>query len=330
MGTPAVVSPASASVTLRARRRALVLRVLQILGLAAAVVLAVGAIATHGFFSVNNLQAILGSTTFVGMIAVGMTIIMISGSFVSLSLGTTATVCAMFFVYATQFGVVAAILMALLLGCIIGLIQGLAIGGWAANPIILTIAAGGIQQGVTVAVTSGTTITPTSDSYQFLNDTLLGVPLGFYILLVLVGLAEVFMRRTRFGREIYLTGESRSAARAAGFPLAAIGGRVFAIAGACAALAGIMLGAFIHSASLLLNNGTLNYDAIAAALVGGTAIGGGHGSVWRALVGALVIATITDLLLLSGYSTGVQILLKGLIVTGMVVALHLSSNRESR
>ena len=216
--TPAAITPSSASATLRARRRALALRLLQILGLAAALVLAVGAITTQGFFSVNNLQAILGSTTFVGMVAVGMTIIMISGSFVSLSLATTATVTAMFFVYALQFGVVAAILMALALGSIIGLVQGLAIGGWAANPIILTIAAGGIQQGVTVAVSSGATITPTSDSYEFLNDTLLGVPLGFYILLALVGLAEVFMRRTRFGREIYLAGGEQVRGACGRFP----------------------------------------------------------------------------------------------------------------
>ena len=328
MASPLTAPPASVSV--RSQRRVLVLRLLQAVGAAAALVLVLGAATTQGFVSVNNFQAILGSTTFVGMVAVGMTIIMISGSFVSLSLGTTATVTAMSFVYALQFGLVAAILAALTLGCMIGLIQGLAIGAWAANPIILTIAAGGIQQGVTVAVSGGATITPGSDSYEVLNGTLLGVPLGFYLLLALVGGAELFMRQTRFGREIYLTGGSRPAARAAGLPLGAIGGRVFAIAGICAALAGVMLGAFNHSASLLLNNGTLNYDAIAAALVGGTAIAGGHGSVWRALVGALIIATVTDLLLLRGYGTGVQILLKGLIVTGMVVALHLSSGRAGK
>jgi len=112
-------------------------------------------------------------------------------------------------------------------------------------------------------------------------------------------------------------------------PLAAIGTRVFVIAGASAALAGIMLAAFNHSASLLLNRGTLNYDAIAAALIGGTAISGGKGAIWRALLGAIVIATVTDLVLLRGYSTGVQILIKGLIVVGFVVALHLRS-REDR
>ncbi len=314
----------------RARRQTLILRALQVLGAATALVLFVGMVTTDGFFTLQNFRAILSSTTFVGMVAVGMTIIMIHGSFVSLSLGTTATVAAMLFMFGLQFGIAAAVVMALALGCLIGLAQGLAVGAWAANPIILTIAAGGIQQGAASALSEGSSITPASNSYEFLNATHFGIPLGFYLLLALVVLAELFMRRTRVGRGIYLTGENRAAARAAGLPLGAIGGWVFAAAGTCAALAGIFLGALNHSASLALNSGTLNYDAIAAALVGGTAIAGGHGSVWRALVGALAIATITDLLLLRGYGTGIQILLKGVIVTGMVVALHLSSKRAAK
>jgi ribose/xylose/arabinose/galactoside ABC-type transport system permease subunit len=319
---------AAVSIPLKKGRRTLPLRLLQALGLAAAVILVLGAVTTSGFLSVENFRAILASTTFVGMVAVGMTVIMISGSFVSMSLGTTATVTAMFFVYALHLGVVPAILLTLAVGGVIGLIQGVAIGAWSANPIILTIAAGAIQEGLSVAISGGGTITPPSNSYTFLNKTPLGVPLGFYILVALVIVVELFMRRTRFGREIYLVGESRPAARAAALPLGAIGARVFCLAGASAALAGIMLGSFNHGASLLLNRGTLNYDAIAAALIGGTAISGGRGAVWRALGGAIVIAIVTDLVLLRGYSTGVQILIKGVIVMGFVVALHLQSGQE--
>jgi ribose transport system permease protein len=320
-----VPPPAPAPV---AGRQTIALRLLQGLGAAAAVVLLVAAVTTSGFLSVENFRAILASTTFVGMLAVGMTVIMISGSFVSMSLATTSTVAAMFFVYALHWGVAPAILLTLALGGVVGLIQGVAIGGWNANPIILTIAAGAIQEGLSVSISGGSTIVPKTDAYAFLNKTPLGVPLGFYVLVVLVVVVEVFMRRTRYGREIYLVGESRPAARAATLPLGAIGARVFCLAGASAALAGIMLGAFNHGASLLLNRGTLNYDAIAAALIGGTAISGGRGSVWRALLGAIVIAIVTDLVLLRGYSTGVQILIKGVIVMGFVVALHLQSRQD--
>jgi ribose/xylose/arabinose/galactoside ABC-type transport system permease subunit len=312
----------------RRRGRVASLRLLQAMGLAVAVLIIVAAVSTSGFLSWENAKAILASTTFVGMVAVGMTIIMISGSFVSMSLGTTATVTAMFFVFMLKAGVVVAILATLALGGVIGLVQGMAIGAWSANPIILTIAAGAIQEGVTVAISGGRTLSPPSMGYDFLNDTPLGVPLGFFLLLGLVAVVELFMRRTRFGREIFLVGESRAAARAAALPLGAIGGRVFLVAGVSAALAGIMLAAFNHGASLLLNRGTLNYDAIAAALIGGTAISGGRGAPWRALAGAIVIAIVTDLVLLRGYSTGIQILVKGIIVIGFVIALHLRTGER--
>jgi ribose/xylose/arabinose/galactoside ABC-type transport system permease subunit len=301
------------------------LRILQALGVLAAATFVLGAFTTPGFLSVENLHAILASTTFVGMTAVGMTVIMISGAFVSMSLGTTATIAAMCFIFTVKFGVVVALVLTILLGGLIGLAQGVMVGAWNANPIIVTIAAGAVQEGLSVAISGGQTLTPESDSYLFLNSTILGVPLGFYLLLALVLATEWGMRRTRFGREIYMLGENRSAARAAALPLGAIGARVFCFAGLAAAFAGVMLAAFNHSASLLLNRGTLNYDAIAATLIGGTAISGGRGSIWRTLVGVLVIACITDLVLLRGYSTGTQILVKGLIMMAYVLAIHLNS-----
>jgi ribose/xylose/arabinose/galactoside ABC-type transport system permease subunit len=141
---------------------------------------------------------------------------------------------------------------------------------------------------------------------------------------------ELILRGTRLGREIYMLGESRAAARAAALPLGRIGASVFCLAGVTAALTGILLAAFNHSASLLLNRGTLNYDAIAATLIGGAAIAGGRGAVWRTLGGVIIIAFATDLVLLRGYSTGTQILLKGLVMMVFVLALHLRSKERRR
>ncbi len=92
------------------------LRALQVLGVIAVIVLLVGMFTTKGFFSAHNARAIVSSTGFVGIVAVGMTLIMISGAFVSLSLGTTAAVTAIFFVYTLKFGVGAAIVLTILLG----------------------------------------------------------------------------------------------------------------------------------------------------------------------------------------------------------------------
>lgn len=282
---------------------------------------------TPGFLTVANFRAILGSTTFVGFITVGMALIMISGSFVSMSLGTLATVTAIYFIFALQYGVVLAIVSTLALGGFLGWIQGYLVGAWDANPIIVTIAAGALFEGTSVALTAGHAMSPPSDDYLFLNRTPLGIPLGTFVLLGFVVAVELVLRRTRFGREVYMVGESRPAARAAAISLAKVGGVVFLIAGVAAALTGIFLASFNHSASLLLNRGTLNYDAIAATLIGGTAIAGGRGSVWRALLGVVLIAIITNLVLLRGYSLGAQIFFKGIIMLVFLLIIHLHSRK---
>ena len=101
-----------------------------------------------------------------------------------------------------------------------------------------------------------------------------------------------------------------------------------AVAGFCVAVTGVLVAGFAQNVNLQVA-GTYTFDAIAAILVGGSAVTGGWGSVGRTVIGALIIATVTDMLLLVGASTGMQILVKGLIVTMVVVLLHLS-RRERR
>ena len=284
---------------------------------------AFASLATPGFFTLGNLQAILTSTIFVGMVAVGMTLIMISGAFVSLALGTTATAAAMLYMAALPLGLPVAIFFTLVAALIIGAIQGIAIGGWNANSIIVTIAVAAVIEGVAVAASGGVTINPVGTGYRLLNERYLGLPAGFYVLIFLALIAELVLRYTRFGRMVYLMGDRRAAARVAALPLTAIGAGVFAFASVTAAFAGIFMGTFNHSASLLLSRGTLSYDAIAAVLIGGAAIGGGRGSVTRSMLGVIVIAVVSDLVLLQGYSLGVQIAIKGLVMTAFALAIHL-------
>ncbi|MBL8582045.1 MAG: ABC transporter permease, partial [Rhizobiaceae bacterium] len=236
-----------------------------------ALVLAVlvwAALTTPGFFTLGNAQAILTSTVFVGMVAVGMTLIMVSGSFVSLALATTTTISAMIFMACLSWGVLPAIIFTLLAATVLGAVQGVVIGGWNANPIIVTIAAAAIMEGVAVSMSQGVTINPVGLDYRVLNSLFFGLPLGVYVLAALVICVEAGMRLTAFGRMVYLVGDNRAAARAAALPLGRVGAGVFAIASMCAALAGVFMASFNHSASLLLSRGTLGYDAIAAVLIG--------------------------------------------------------------
>lgn len=303
--------------------------VLPILLVLMAIMLAWAALTTPGFFTLRNAQAILTSTIFVGMVATGMTLIMVSGSFVSLALGTTATVSAMTFMALLPLGVTVAFVLTLVVAALVGSLQGVIVGGWNANPIIVTIAAAAIMEGLAIAFSKGVTINPVSLDYRVLNERWFGLPVGFYVLLLLVICVEMTLRLTTFGRMIYLVGDNRAAARAAALPLTALGAGVFAIAGVCSALAGIFMATFNHSASLLLNRGTLGYDAIAAVLIGGTAIGGGRGTVLRTMVGVVVIAIVTDLVLLRGYSTGAQVAIKGLVMVAFALAVHISQENRA-
>jgi ribose/xylose/arabinose/galactoside ABC-type transport system permease subunit len=295
-----------------------------------AVVLVVMALTTTNFLTVSNVKAILNATAFVGIIAVGMTVIMLSGNLFSLSLGITTAVSAMVFLFALQAGIVVAIVVTLAFGAAIGAVQGLLIGSIGANAIIVTIGAGALQEGGAVWRADGPVFPPDGETSQnFLVSTVIGIPVPIIVLLVVAALGHWLMRRTRFGREVYLMGDNLHAARAAALPVVWLTAGAFAIAGACAAISGVLVGAFNKNASLLVS-GTFTFDAIAAALVGGSAVTGGRGSVARTVIGAIVIATISDMLLLRGYSTGVQLLVKGIVVFLVVILLHINSREATR
>ncbi|XRQ09041.1 ABC transporter permease [Actinomadura welshii] len=299
-------------------------------GAAVLVVLTVAVAATTPrFFTPDNARAILASTAFVGITAVGATLVMISGSMVSLAVSQTATVVAMAFLGTQQLGLPAALVIALAAGVVLTAAQGAVIGYWDANPIVLTIAAGFALGGAATWFSGGTTVYPRTRAFDALNATLLGLPLAVYVLLAVAVLAEWTLRRTTAGRGMYLVGENRAAARAAGLPVGRLTVAAWAFFGVCIALTGVFLASFTTSATVTLG-GTLSLDAIAAVLLGGTAIAGGRGSALQTLGGAVLISVISDVLLLRGFSTGVQILVKGLLVLAVVVIVHLRATRGRR
>ncbi len=227
----------------------------------------------------------------------------------------------MIFLAALDRGVVVALVIAVVAAAFVQAFQGFVIGAWEANPIIVTIGAGSLQIAAATMLTDGSSIQApaggTSD--EFLADTFLGIPFGGYLLAVVAVLVHLLMTRTRWGQVLFLTGQSRRAAYAASLPVTATIVIGFAIAGACVAFAGLLQAAALGTASIG-DQSTLTFDAVAAAVVGGTAIVGGRGSIPRTMVGVLVIATVSDLLLLRGYSAGVQLLTSGLLVMTFVLA----------
>lgn len=284
----------------------------------AAVAVLVLAATTERFLTWDNAKAILSSASVVGILALGLTFITLVGSMVSLAVGPTAVVSAMAFLSVLNLGLLPALAIAAVAGAVITGLQGALAGAWNANPVILTIGAGFLINGFAEKASGGTMVRPAGGGFARLNETPLGLPLGVYVMVALALVFQYILRRTVLGRQIVLVGENRAAARAAGLPIARVTIAAFALAGLAFALAGAFLGAFNMGASSNLQ-GTLTFDAIAAVLVGGTAISGGHGSALRTLGGALAVAAISDVLLLRGFGTGEQILLKGVLVVAVVV-----------
>jgi ribose/xylose/arabinose/galactoside ABC-type transport system permease subunit len=294
--------------------------------LAIAAVALVG-LSTHRFFSVANAKAIVTSASLVGIAALGLTLIVIGGTLVSLAISQSVAAAAMVFLSTQSLGLVPALIVALVCGTVITGLQGAVVGYAAANPIVLTIAASFAITGVATGISGGTTVSPTASGYTHLNATPGGIALSVYVLVVLTLFVEWLLRGTGFGRSLYLVGENRAAARAAGMPVGRTVTVAWLSAGALFTVAAVFMAAFNTSANVNLG-GTLTFDAIAAVLAGGIPIAGGRGSAFRALAGAVLIAAVSDILLLRGYSTGVQVMVKGLIVLFVVVLVHVRSRRS--
>jgi D-xylose transport system permease protein len=154
-----------------------------------------------------------------------------------------------------------------------------------------------------------------------------GVPTAGVILFVLVAVFDWISRRTTFGRHIYAVGGQAEATRRAGISVARIRIAVFSIAGLLAAVGGLLATARLQAASTQTGGGTLLLEAIAAAVIGGTSLFGGRGKVWAALLGALVIGSVSNGLDLIGQPADVKYMVEGAILL-LAVTLDSTSRRR--
>ena len=142
-----------------------------ILLVAVIIVAAIICVTTTNFFTINNAKAILASTSVVGLAALGLTFVTIAGSVVSLATAQSMAVVAMVFLSAQSLGLVPAIVIAVVTGAVIGLIQGLAVGYWAINPVVLSIVAAFALTGIGTLASGGTTINATGTAYTVCPGT---------------------------------------------------------------------------------------------------------------------------------------------------------------
>jgi ribose/xylose/arabinose/galactoside ABC-type transport system permease subunit len=284
--------------------------------------------ATPGFLAGPSILSLLTTVSFIGCVAIGMTLITISGNIMSFALGTTVGVTAMVFILASNWlGFGLGLVVGLLFGSLLTGLQGLLIGWVRANPIIVSIAALALIYGITQAFAeSGTIYVDPGIFPASVKGKVGGVPIEFIMFVLSALIAQFILSFTRFGRNLFMVGSSFRAAEAVGVNTWRTITGAYLWAGFFTSLAGIML-AVRYNAANMDYGVAYDYDAIAAVLVGGTAIGGGHGSAVRTFAGAMVIAAVQVMLLLRGLRQEWQYLAAGLIVLAVIILQARGSGR---
>lgn len=289
---------------------------------------AVAALTVDGFGTAPNIIAIVQASAITGIAAVGTAAITISGKFVSLSIEQQAMTSA--FVVAALITAGAPVLLAILaafaVAILLGLIQGYLVSR-GLNPIVTTLAFGSLLFGAVVVLADNRTITLSPNPIAWLGGgTTFGVPNQAVIFLVLLAIGSFLLTRTKLGRQLLLTGANPAAAEIVGIPTKRIIMIAFVVASLASAVVGILVVGQVSQAKSDMFRG-LTIDVVAAVLVGGIAIQGGEGALWRAGYGAIVLTMFGNIMLLIGIDAGSREMLKGLLAGAVLIAMTILKAR---
>ena len=285
------------------------------------------ALAGDAFLSVDNFTNIFRQISVIAIIAVGMTFVILSGG-IDLSDGAvmalTGTVAAGLMASGVHPG--AAFFVALLIGIGFGALNGVLIAYAGMPSIIVTLATMGIARGIALIYSGGYPIGGLPEWVSvFGSGSVAGLPVSGIITLALYLLAWVMLARTAFGRHVYAIGGNEVATRLSGIRVNRDKLAIYTISGATAALAGIVMTSRLMSGQPNTGAG-FELDAIAAVVLGGTAIIGGRGSVVGTLIGALLLGVLNNGLNMIGVDPYVQNVIKGVII---LLAIYIGRERKS-
>lgn len=271
------------------------------------------------FFTVDNLLNILRQTSVNAIIAVGMTLVILTAG-IDLSVGSVLALCGAFAatLVAMEVPVLVAVPTALLAGAALGAISGIIIAKGKVQAFIATLVTMTLLRGVTMVYTDGrpisTGFTDTADTFAwFGTGYALGIPVPVWLMVVVFAGAWYLLNHTRFGRYVYAVGGNESATRLSGINVDRVKIGVYAICGLLAALAGIIVTSRLSSAQPTAGMG-YELDAIAAVVLGGTSLMGGKGRIMGTLIGALIIGFLNNALNLLDVSSYYQMIAKAVVI----------------
>jgi len=296
-----------AAALLRSRESAILLALVLIMTV-------IGATAPN-FLSAGNLYLVSRQISFVAIVAFGELFVILTGG-IDLSVGSIMALAGMAAAYAMKAGVPPplAVLAGLATGLAMGAVNGALISYVRIAPFIVTLGMLSLASGLVLGLTKGWPITEIPASFlPIAQGSFLGLPIPVWIALAIAVLAHVTLTYTAFGRRTYAIGGNEQATILSGIPVNRIKFALYTISAATASIAGIVLVARFNSAQADTGKGW-ELDAIAAAVIGGTSLAGGAGSVLGVAIGACIMGVIKNGLVLMRVSSYWQTAIIGIII----------------
>lgn len=307
------------------------------------VLLIISSLLSPAFFSFYNIVNLLRQASFIGLISLGMTFVILTGG-IDLSVGAIFAFSGVFLAYlfhvGSYSGYVATLspvmpsfyilLLALLSGALFGLLNGLMIAKAKLVPFVVTVGSMVAIRGLAYSLTGGRTVFGIGPDLHFLGiGVLRRIPVPVIIWAVAAVLCWVILKYTRFGRRIYAIGGDEEVARLSGIKVNFHKVMAYVISGFFSALAGIIMAAHLDQGEPRMGQ-DFELDAIAAVVLGGTSLFGGVGTVQGTIIGCLILAIITNILNLIGVHPYPQQIAKGAIIIGGILLQDLVQKREQK
>lgn len=283
------------------------------------------------FLTLDNLLNQGRLTTEVGLIALPMTFIIITGG-IDLSVGSIVGLCAILLGYSWKnlgFPLPLAIGFSLLVGAAAGFLNGIVITRVKVPPLIMTIATLALYRGLAEGISQARSVRGYPEWFYFIGqENLFGVPAQLWLLLIAIVVSAIVLDRTIFGRTLYAIGNNETAARFSGLPIDRVKLIIYTLSGLMAGLSACVLVSRVTTTRSDMGIG-YELDVIAAVVLGGTSIFGGVGTIWGTVIGLAMIQLLKNGLALTGVKGDATIVVIGaVLILSTLVASSLQRRRD--
>lgn len=277
-------------------------------------------VASDKFLTVTNLMTIIKQISIQSIVAIGMTMIIISGN-IDLSVGSLVALCSVSGAMIMNKGLpmIAAVIASVIIGGFVGFITGGVTAKLKLHSFLVTLSLMTALRGLAQTMTNGRPVAGLPSEFGKIASASIGpVPLLVIYMIVLYAIFMYMMKYTAFGRSIYAVGSNQESARLSGINIEMVKTMVFVISGALCGIAGVLLTAKVRSGDPTCAN-AWEMDTIAGAIIGGTDMNGGEGKLGGTIIGLLFVGILANGMVLLGVSAYMQSVIKGLVIFMAVI-----------